>query len=413
MPTVPTVPTEDPGATPTATRGDIAPERWQVPRRDAVRALVERRLAALSRGDLTAWLAPVQGQEVRRGQLTIGQRLLRMRVGDLRLVGVREATPPVPAAAGTDVGWDVRASFTYRFTGFDRRPRTFDLDLTLKADPARPSSAVVTASSPSDRPQPWDLDGLVVRRSPSALVLAVGSPATVDEVVRRAATAAAHVSAVWGRVPPAVWIAPATDEDAGALLGRDPAGLAGVAAATDGPLTPGETAGADRVVIVPGPWASLQPGGRDVVMTHELTHVAVRASTTRAVPLWLSEGFAELVAYRSVDLPERTVVAQALDTVRASGLPRSLPADADFDPSTGRLPTAYGLALLALRTLDDTHGTAAVVRLYAAAAGGLAEPTSRLGDAEATTDDALADTLGTSRSVLVRDWRARLRTLLR
>lgn len=416
-----TAPTEAPGATTSATTttttaaplGDITPERWRSARQDAVRALVKRRLEAISRGDLTTWLAPVRGQEARRHQLAIGQRLLRMRVGDLRLVGVRETTPPVPAAAGTDVGWDVRASFTYRLIGFDQRARSFDLDLTVKADPARPGSAVVTASSPSDRPQPWDLDGLVVRRSPTVLVLAVGSPATVDEVVRRAATAAAHVSAVWGRVPPAVWVAPATDEDAGALLGRDAAGLDGVAAATDGPLTPGETAGADRVVIVPGPWASLRPAGRDVVMTHELTHVAVRASTTRAVPLWLSEGFAELVAYRSVDLPERTVVARALDTVRASGLPRSLPADADFDPSTGTLPTAYGLALLALRTLDDAYGTAAVVRFYAAAAGGLAEPTARLGDAEATADDALADTTGTSRASLVRDWRDRLRTLLR
>ena len=253
----------------------------------------------------------------------------------------------------------------------------------------------------------------MVRRSATALVLGVGSPTRVDEVLRRARTAAARVTAVWGDAPPAVWVAPATDADAARLLGRTPDDLAGVAAATDGPLTPGERAGADRIVLVPGAWSSLRPDGRDVVMTHELTHVAVRASTTRAVPLWLSEGFAELVAYEPIDVPEATVVASALDRVRSSGVPTSLPADADFDPGTRALPAAYGLSLLALRTLADAHGTRAVVRLYRAAAGGLDVPTDRLDDREGAVDEALGRTVDTTRAALVRDWQARIRDLLR
>jgi hypothetical protein len=148
-------------------------------------------------------------------------------------------------------------------------------------------------------------------------------------------------------------------------------------------------------------------------MTHELTHVTVRASTTRSVPVWLSEGFAELVAYQPIHLPEATVVAPALDRVRSSGLPQTLPADADFDPGTHALPAAYGLSLLALRTLADRYGTPAVVRLYRAAAGGLVLPTSQIDDREAAVDAALSSVMGSTRSALLHAWQARIRDLLR
>ena len=407
-------PTPPVGAT--AVASDVTAEAWASARQRAVTNLLRTRFAAVERADEAGWLAPLQGSSstpLRMTQAAVLDRMTRMAVGSVRLVGVRETTAPVPAARGTAVAWDVRASLTYRLRGFDSGQRSFDLDLTLKADPSNPSGLLITASSPSGRPQPWDLTGLVVRRSDTALVLAVGDDERVEEVVRRARTAASRVAAVWDGVRPAVWIAPATDADAARLLGRAADDLSGVAAATDGPLTPGERAGADRIVLVPGAWSSLRPDGRDVVMTHELTHATVRASTTRAVPVWLSEGFAELVAYEPIDLPEATVVAPALERVRASGLPQALPADADFDPGTHALPAAYGLSLLALRTLADAHGTQAVVRLYRAAAGGLDVPTSRIDDKEAAVDAALRATTGMTHAAFVRDWQARIRDLLR
>ncbi|NUR79215.1 MAG: hypothetical protein HOQ21_02045 [Dermatophilaceae bacterium] len=396
---------------------DIPPERWAAVRQQSVASLVHARLSAAERDDTRAWLAPLGGPSqaaLRRVQGAVLQRMDAIGVEDLELADLRETTAPVPAPPGTSVEWDVRVSLSYRIRGFDTAPRAFDLDLTLKADPVRPQQMGITASAPSGRPQPWDLDGLRVRRSPTALVLAVGDAARVEEIARRARTAASRVAAVWGSARPAVWIAPATDVDAGRLLGRAAGqdGLGGVAAATDGPLTPGERAGADRIILVPKAWTSLRPDGRDVVMTHELTHVTVRGSTTRAVPLWLSEGFAELVAYRSIDLPEKAVARPAVALVRASGLPASLPADEDFAPGTGTLQAAYGLALLALRTLADEHGTRAVVDLYRAAAGGLAVPSDRLDDREGIVDSALQTTMGTTRGRLVKDWQTRLRGLL-
>ncbi|GAA2746540.1 hypothetical protein GCM10009868_32390 [Terrabacter aerolatus] len=398
------------------TVADLAPQAWAAARTDAVTRLLRDRVGAADRGDEAGWLAPLGGASVtslRTTQSAVFARMRAMQAGDLEVTGVREVTEPVAAPRGTQVEWDVRASFTYRLRGFDRGARTFDLDLTFRADPAHPGDLAITASAPSDRPQPWDLAGLVVRRSATALALVVGTPSRVAEVVARARTAASRVAAVWGDSRPAVWVSPATDADAARLLGRSADDLRGVAAATDGPLTPGQPAGADRIVLVPGAWTSLRPDGRDVVMTHELTHVTVRASTTRAVPVWLSEGFAELVAYDPIDLPEATVVAPALERVRTSGLPAALPADADFEPGTQTLAAAYGLSLLALRTLADRYGTQAVVRLYRAAAGGLVEPTDRVDDREGAVDDALRSTVGTTRAALVQQWQARLRGLVR
>ena len=395
---------------------DTDPGAWSDARTRAVTQVLEARVGDVDRRDETGWLAALSGPAsglLRTSQAAVFERMRAMGAGDLRLVLARETTAPVPAPRGTQVEWDVKASLTYRLLGFDTSPRSFDLDLTFKADPARPADLVITASAPSGRPQPWDLPGLVVRRAATSLVLAVGTGDRVEEVVRRARTAEARVAAVWGEARPAVWVAPSTDADAARLLGRSADDLAGVAAATDGPLTPGEHAGADRIVLVPGAWSSLRPDGRDVVMTHELTHATVRASTTRSVPVWLSEGFAELVAYQPVDLPEATVVAPALERVRSSGLPQALPADADFDPGTHALPAAYGLSLLALRTLADRYGMPAVVRLYRAAAGGRVPPSSQLDDREAAVDDALSSVMGSTRSALLQAWQARTRDLLR
>ena len=183
-----------------------------------------------------------------------------------------------------------------------------------------------------------------------------------------------------------------------------------MAAATDGPLTPGEHAGADRIVLVPGAWSSLRPDGRDVVMTHELTHVTVRASTTRSVPVWLSEGFAELVAYQPIRLPEATVVAPALDGFGRPVCRRLCPPTRTSTraPMRSRRHTASRCWRCA--PWRTATGRQAVVRLYRAAAGGLVVPTSRLDDREAAVDDALAldhghDTVGTR----CRQWQARIR----
>ncbi len=416
-PDVATTGTRQTPATPgrATTAGDITPAAWATARKEAVDQVLGRRVSAVNGADPAGWLEALGSHPDPRlaaAQRRVFDRMTAMGAGQMRVVALREQSEPVPAPAGTSVKWDVKANLSYELQGFDTSPRDFDLSLTFKADPAHPEAAVLTASSPSGRPQPWDLAGLVVRRTPHALVLAVGPASRVDEIVRRTATARARVAAVWGDSQRAVWVSPATDADAARLLGRSTADLDGVAAATDGPLTPGQHAGADRIVLIPGAWTALQPDGRDVVMTHELTHATVRAATTQTVPLWLAEGFADYVAYRRIDLPESVIVAPALKQVRDEGVPRALPTDADFDPSGGRLQTAYGLALLAVRTIADEFGTAGLVRLYEAAAGGISMPSAQAGDRDAAVALAFEQTLHTRESTVVRAWQTRIRGLL-
>jgi hypothetical protein len=433
---------------------------------EEVTSLVKQRFAAVERGDRGAWLAALSPDVVEAERVAQGKVFDRMRamgVTDLRVVSVgvlgvlgvlgpaaAAATPIIAPAPGTaraatsatsatsatpatapSAAVRARLTATYRLDGFDTAPRTFVVDLIVDRTARRtpdhaldgtPDAAATIAPTPivtptlrswdpAERLQPWDLDGLRVRRTADALLLVVGPDSRLDELTRRIRVADQQVAAVWGRSEPSVWVAPGTDDDAARLLGRSPEAMAQVAAVTDGPLVPGERAGADRIVVAPSPWTRLSGVGRDVVLTHELTHASVRAATTRSVPDWLAEGFAELVAYRGVDLPERVAVAPALALVRREGLPTALPTDADFDPAGGRLEAAYGLSLLAVRELADRQGTAALVRVYREAAGGLAVPSGTLGDAEAVTDLALARN-GTDRAGLVREWRDRIASLL-
>ncbi|MEO5746035.1 MAG: hypothetical protein ABIQ53_15795 [Terracoccus sp.] len=391
---------------------------------DAGERMLRSRAAAVNARARDGWLARVSGLSLRGQQGQMFDRMLSMGVIGLRLVsltGLSPARAPTstltpstgPGASTVRAG----ARFAYRLAGFDTADRTFDVDLSLRFAPSVDAQPQVVAWAPHDRPQPWDLSQLTVRRSATSLVLA-SSPELAADLLARAETAQSNVATVWGHARPAVWVAPTTDTEAARLLGREPVALRDVAAVTDGPLVLGRPAGADRVVIVPGAWSSLAGGGRDVVATHELTHVVVRGSTTGAVPLWLSEGFAELVAYRTVALPERDIVRPALEVARRSGLPTALPSASEFDPAAGGVPAAYGLSLLVVRTLAERDGVAAVVRFYREVAdpsGGSRSntvPTPDGSDQQHAVDQALASALQTNRAALVRAWRARVERLV-
>ncbi|MDV3221589.1 hypothetical protein [Intrasporangium sp.] len=389
----------------------VRAEAWREVRSTLGTEMMRVRAAAVEPADERAWLARV-GERIRPEQQQILSRMGSIGVERVRLRAIEETVPPAAAVPGSSVSWEARATLDYRIAGFDESPRAFTLDVTFTADPARPrATAVITGSRPGERPEPWDLAGLQVRRTEDALVLAAGDAADVAEVADRAAAAARQVSGVLGSAAVAVWVVPASDAEAARLLGRDEGGLRGVAAATDGPIGPGSPAGADRIVLVPSAWSALSAVGRDVVLTHELTHVTTRRTSMRLPPLWLSEGLAEFIAYRDVDLPETEVVRSALGRVRSAGLPADLPTARDFDSVGGDLEVAYGQSLLVARTIADRHGTAALVGLFRAVNDGSALP-GRVGeDADAATDHFLERRLGTDRHTIVEAWRSRLAVL--
>jgi hypothetical protein len=166
-----------------------------------------------------------------------------------------------------------------------------------------------------------------------------------------------------------VIVTPSTKGEFARLLSR-PAdrGLDQVAAITQGVIEPGRRAQGDRVVINPSAFTALQPSGRRVVMTHELTHVAARSSTTSPVPIWLTEGMADYIGYSGLDLPPERVASQLLARVRAGKGPTRLPTEVDFDPSRTKIGPSYSAAWLAVSRLVTLYGQARVVAFYRAVA---------------------------------------------
>ncbi|MFF4322299.1 hypothetical protein [Streptomyces sp. NPDC001568] len=333
-----------------------------------------------------------------------------------RAVADWSAAPPARLAGIPLEGWSyevasirrdgvratARARLRYGLAGHDGAPTEADREVELtrgaagwRVDGDRPA--------PGALPQLWDQGEPEVARGAHALVLGVGqSPRTLSDIAAEADRAVPAVSAAWpgkwaGRV---VVLVPGSLDAMAALLGRPADAYRGLGAVTTGSTGSGP-APADRVVVNPEGYAQLSERGKRILLTHETTHVATRAATTARTPLWLSEGFADWVAYRDTGLTP-VVAAPALGrAVRRGEVPAELPPDEAFafggDPEAQA--RAYEGAWLACRLVADRWGGAALSALY--------ERAGREGPATA-----LAQTIGGDPAGLTTAWQAALRTEL-
>ena len=209
-------------------------------------------------------------------------------------------------------------------------------------------------------------EGMTVARGTRSLVAGHHAPAgLLDDLARRADVAGRRVTAVLRRPVSPVVLVPASAAEAAVLAGTG--SLEGLAAVADG----------GRVIVVPEFFARLTPTGRDVVLTHELTHVA---AGTGGLPVWLREGFADYVAYREAGLAVSVAAAELAAEVRAGRPPERLPGAADFAPGGDGLARAYQAAWLACRFLAARCGEETLVRLYREArTGGVERALASLG----------------------------------
>jgi hypothetical protein len=420
----------------TLRRADARPERVR-----ALTTLLAARRRAVLRHDQVAWLATVDGASpgFRRRQADVFENLRDVPFADwsYRYVG---PAPALPAARARQLGggaWVARVLVGHRLQGFDTATSYSEQFLTLVR---RRSGWLLAADNDgSGAPQPWDLGKVRVVRGARVLVLGTGSPADLRTYALGADRAVADVTAVWGTAWPrrAVVVVPRTQVEFGRLLLRDRDGLSQVAAVTTGDLsddevesgTPEPTRGAtpgsgtksrraapdpqpaaasqvlrrnDRVVLNPGAFDRLGPTGRRVVLTHEMTHVAVRSSTTAAVPIWLSEGLADYVAYKDSGVPLRTAAADVLGPVSRGQGPKSLPTTADFDPTRTSIAPAYSASMLACALVVERYGEPALVKLYRVAATRSAG-TADAPDARLTR--AFSRVLSTTAPRFTADWR--------
>ena len=331
--------------------------------------------------------------------------------------GAVQLAPALGAARVRQLGpkaWVARVRGTYSLAGYDRAPRPFEAAYTLVRRPG--GWRIADDSDGATAFQMWDLPGLRVRRSGNALVVGNAPEARMSDYHAIADAAVRRVTGVWGKDWNArvVIVTPSTSEEFAELLMRSTDdGLDQVAAITQGEIDPGQRSQGDRVVINPKAFTALQRNGRRVVITHELTHVATRSSTTRPVPIWLSEGMADYVGYSGLDLPRTRVASELLTLVRQGKGPKALPTAADFDPTRARIAPFYSASWLAVSRLVDLYGQAKVMSFYRAVAGGLTvdEPVPFNPDIVAV--QAFPRTFGVTEAQFVDGWLRYLRTLAR
>jgi hypothetical protein len=214
---------------------------------------------------------------------------------------------------------------------------------SLGADLRRRADAVIR-----EHPEIWS--GAQVVQGRRSLVIG-GPGGGLADLARRADRASVVVARVAGPVRPLI-LFPASTEQAAVLAA--PAAVSGLAA----------VAGTDRVIIEPRSFARLTGTGRDVVLTHELTHVAVGAATDGRTPKWLVEGFADYVGYLDAGIPVASAASELAAEVRAGKLPEALPGRDAFAARSARLPQAYEEAWLACRYVAGRFGERALVTLY-------------------------------------------------
>lgn len=245
----------------------------------------------------------------------------------------------------------------------------------------------------------WLQEPVEVARGTTSLVVAAG-PDAATRAQEFATLADRGESAVGEVLRPGrqgvVIEAPATVEQLDRVLGTDPGSHAGIAAVTtpiDGSTAPGAPT---HIFLNPAQFASLKPRGAQVVITHEITHVATEAATAVGVPLWLTEGFADYVALRDSTVPLKQAASQIIAQVRASGAPKALPSDAEFAARTAKLGASYEAAWLVCEVLAERGGEAALLRFHGAVMDGEAVQAS------------LRSVFGLSEAELIALWRARL-----
>ncbi|MGW0612245.1 hypothetical protein [Streptomyces sp. NPDC002788] len=301
------------------------------------------------------------------------------------------------------------AELRYRVAGYDRVPVAVGRTLRLSRDADGRWS--VDAERPAKRSaqQLWDQGTVRFVRGEHSLVLGVGqSDRSLRDFAGLADRAVPAVSDAWGtdwsrRV---VLLVPDSLEGMAGLLGSPASSYRGIAAVTTGETGAPGRSPADRIIVNPDAFAHLGGPGEQVVVTHEITHVATRAHTSAATPLWLSEGYADWVGYRGAGRTPAEAAPELSRAVSRGRLPAELPADEDFGftGDASRLARAYESGWTACLLIADRWGEPALREFYRA----VGEHGKRAGAVE----QAMRDVLGTTPEAFTDEWRDRLRAEL-
>ncbi|MFI6488190.1 hypothetical protein [Streptomyces sp. NPDC050564] len=300
------------------------------------------------------------------------------------------------------------AELHYRVKGYDTAPVTAARALRLTRSAG---TWHVASDEPAEKAsqQLWEQGAVKVVRGEHSLVLGVGQTGerlrTYADLADRAVPAA---SEAWGTdwSGHVVVVVPKSLDGMAGLLGAPASGYRGIAAVTTGEAGGSSRAPADRIIVNPDAYGVLGDFGKQVVLTHETTHVATRAHTTAATPLWLSEGYADWVGYRGSGRTAAQVAPELERAVMEGHVPAALPDDKDFGftGDAARLAQAYEGGWMACRLIADRWGEVRLNDFYRA----VGDHQKRAGAVEG----ALRDVLHTTPEKFTAQWREYLRAQL-
>ncbi len=377
---VPTGPVEAPRASPAAAARTLEAFTTALASRDA---------------DAMARLAPAADAAARTQLTGVADNATSL---DLRQVRARYVDQSGTVAP--DGSWTGVVDLSWRLGGVDPGTSAAEVLASFVPDGDRLALAgfVVPPAGSHARLPLWLRGRVAVARARGVLVLVDGPQRLADTVARRAVRGAGVVRRVLPRwSSPVVVEVPASARDLDETLGTEAGTYAGIAAVTTAAGSRAGESAPVHVFVNPEVTSRLREAGAQVVMSHELTHLATDATRT-PMATWLLEGFADYVALRDVTLPDRTTLGRAVRAARRDGVPRALPVDADFGTRADDLQARYEEAWLACRLVAERLGERGLVRLYDSAARGV--PTA-----------VALDRAGLPLALLVRLWRSALTDL--
>lgn len=342
-------------------------------RRTLAQAILDRRAAALREGKLADFVVDLDRSDpeflAEQKRLFDNLQQLPLQVFDYEVEKDEWNT------IFADDQWESQAYIPFvrqriQLRGFDRFPveTVFGVTFHERGDGLRIVSDTDVAERTADGSQeaPWDLTELEVVRGERVLgIFDEGSADRAQDVMSAAERSIDIVS----RSLPVRWdksvvLYVLSDKTALSRLGGIPGGdvdsIGGISFAVYADAERSGRVASTRVFVHPDYIEYIQPD-RDLLLTHEITHVAV-AKTAGGGPVWVQEGLAEYVATDGADSSylhlDRDLVERAAEGTS------EMPSSAKFN--TVDQPWHYNMALMACDYIAEEHGEDDLWEVYLA-----------------------------------------------
>jgi hypothetical protein len=371
-----------------------------------LRALLAKRARAVLGHDRAAFLATVDRRQKTfyKEQRTLFAAMRTVPFSTFAYEITRLETPrSLPRGAKDSEAYQAQVETRYRFEGQDDSPVLARDSFTFVKTRSgwRIAGPGHAGMRRRDDVEIWDGGPVKTVRSARTLVVYHrGQEVLAGRLLRAADRAYAQVGAAWSGKweRKAVILVPRNEAEAERLVGaRD---LSRVAAVASSSVESGEVEKVlgNRIVVNSSNVARYDDLNLQVLVTHEMTHVATR-TLGDGVPLLLVEGFADYAALKPVRAPFE-LTHQALARRSFDG---RLPRNAEF--RSGRAPVAYDEGSAFCQWVAATYGSRKLQALYRRFKG----PDSTSGP---EFDRGVREVLGISRPTAERRWAAWVREQL-